>query len=69
MLGFTAVDCIKDEMVKEENSQVVRFAVRTNGRTNLEQELAYAITKKTGATRNLENAGKDSRAGKLIVIP
>ena len=60
---------IKNEMIKEENSQITRYVVKTNGKTNLEQDLAYALADKYGTAQNLESQGKDSRGGKLLVIP
>ena len=43
--------------------------MKTNGKTNLEQDLAYALADKYGTAQNLESQGKDSRGGKLLVIP
>ena len=60
---------IKNEMIKEENSQITRYVVKTNGKTNLEQDLAYALADKYGTAQKLESQGKDSRGGKLLVIP
>ena len=60
---------IKNEMIKEENSQITRYVVKTNGKTNLEQDLAYALANKYGTAQKLESQGKDSRGGKLLVIP
>lgn len=60
---------IKNEMIKEGNSQITRYVVKTNGKTNLEQDLAYALADKYGTAQKLESQGKDSRGGKLLVIP